>query len=108
MKKESWWLSGWNRAWELGNHSCRVLFGGYRADVRFAEAKKVLSRDYTPEARRLFLSGIARCTTVEELQHEMDCIIDLIPDGHPLKVELLQKLKEQIGVVRDSVIQHNT
>ena len=71
------------------------------------EAKKVLSRDYTPEVRRLFLSGIARCTTVEELQHEMDCIIDLIPEGHPLKVELLQKLKEQIDVVRDSVIQHN-
>jgi hypothetical protein len=34
-----WFLVGWNRAWDSGNRSCRVLFGGYRADVRFVEAQ---------------------------------------------------------------------
>lgn len=53
-------------------------------------------RDYTPEVRRLFLSGIERCTNVEEVAHELDCILDLIPEEHPLKLELITKLQEKV------------
>jgi hypothetical protein len=89
-------------------------FGNYADDEidywskspRLCDAQKMKDRDYTPEARRLFLSGIARCETAEQARHELDCIIDLIPDGHPLKVELLQKLKERIDDI--GILEHNT